>query len=268
MCCITAPFTAALQIWGVWWLIASFHTYISAMARRRGFKSRSWYPVFFGPEWLRRAPLEPIIKVILPSFGILGELWLGHESWRTLVAPDGRFVVDNINDWQHSTMYLSFVISGAVDLLGYYSSLPPGAEHGFLGLAFLAQGLLLAFHLKGPAIEVMVHLILVLQVFSTVITIAAEAVARSSIMIGATRGALTLLQGVWWIQTAFIMYVSDPAYDPDEMGGTMMTPVMLVVHMLWIAAGSLMRECAGGRDALAKGCVLSSFCHHLSDIQV
>ena len=41
------------------------------------------------------------------------------------------------------------------------------ALQAFLSLAFLSEGLLLVFHLKGPRVEIMVHLILVLQVFAT-----------------------------------------------------------------------------------------------------
>ena len=50
---------------------------------------------------------------------------------RALHGPDGRFIVDNINEWQHSAMYLAFLISGVVDLLGFYApkgTLPPGTE--------------------------------------------------------------------------------------------------------------------------------------------
>ena len=42
-----------------------------------------------------------------------------------------RFIVDNINEWQHSAMYLAFLISGVVDLVGFYApqgTLPPGTE--------------------------------------------------------------------------------------------------------------------------------------------
>lgn len=226
-------------LWGTWWLVATFHFYIQAAAARRGFASRAWYPVFFGPGWLRRVPLEPLIKIILPFIGINGELWLGHESWRTLNAPDGRFVVDNINDWQHSAMYASFMAAGAVDLLGHYAGAPPGTDRAFLGLAYLSQFLLLVFHLKGPPIEIMVHLILALQVAATVVAIGVEAAAPGSVVVASLRPALTVLQGVWWVQTAYILYVSDPAFDPEEMGGTMMTPVLLVVHMLWIAVAAL-----------------------------
>ena len=50
---------------------------------------------------------------------------------RALHGPDGRFIVDNINEWQHSAMYLAFLISGVVDLVGFYApkgTLPPGTE--------------------------------------------------------------------------------------------------------------------------------------------
>lgn len=232
-------------IWGTWWLIALFDTYLTAMAMATHrssspsagqFSSKPWYRVFFGPLWLRRMPLEPLLKVFLPGMGILGELWLGHESWRTLIAPDGKFVVENINDWQHSAMYFAFCLSGIIDLVGFYSQLPDTTEHAFLSLAFLTQGILLVFHLKGPAIEVMVHLILVLQIFATFISMVLEGFNRSSIVIASLRPLLTLLQGIWWIQTAFIMFTADPAYDPDYMGGTMMVPAVFVMHILWLAA--------------------------------
>lgn len=50
---------------------------------------------------------------------------------RTLYGGDGRFIVDNINEWQHSAMYAAFLLSGIVDLVGYYTpqgTLPVGTE--------------------------------------------------------------------------------------------------------------------------------------------
>ena len=228
-------------IWGTWWLVALFDHFLTTAAFKHQFRTKSWYRVFFGPVWLRRIPLEPLIKVILPTFGILGELWLGHPSWRTLIAPDGKFVVDNINDWQHSTMYLAFVLSGVVDMIGHYSphSTPEGTSLAFVSLAFLVQGVLLVFHLKGPAIEVMVHLILVLVIFATFISCVFEGFNRGQVLVGSLRPLLTLLQGVWWVQTAFIMFVSDPAYDPEYMGGTMMVPAVFVVHMMWLCVAGV-----------------------------
>lgn len=50
---------------------------------------------------------------------------------RTLFGEDGRFIVDNINEWQHSAMYSAFMLSGVVDLVGFYApqgTLPVGTE--------------------------------------------------------------------------------------------------------------------------------------------
>lgn len=240
-------------------MVAAFDSYLTALAHSRRFTSRPWYFLFFGPVWLRRIPLEPILKMVLPFFGALGELWLGHESWRRLIAEDGKFVVDNINDWQHSTMYLAFIISGFMDLVGFYSYLPVDGELGFLCLAFLSQGLLLVFHLKGPTIEILVHLILVLQVFATVVAILAEGCHKKNIIFASLRPILTLLQGIWWIQVAFIMFTADPAYDPDYMGGSMMVPAVFVFHLLWVSAAAMI--CAFS-DFLARYSLL--FFSHLN----
>jgi hypothetical protein len=222
--------------------VATYWTYLRAAAARRPFSARAWHPVWFGPAWLRRFPLEPAVKVALPFCGILGELWLGHESWRTLVGPDGKYVMDNLNDWQHSAMYGAFITSGAVDLVGVVAGLPGGVERAFLGMGFLIQGLLLGFHLKGPPIEVMVHLILVLIVGATVAATAAEGYAPGSLVVASLRPALTLLQGVWWVQTAYVLYRALPRFDPDDMQGSMMMPPHLVVHMMWVALFCVARE--------------------------
>lgn len=171
------------QVWGFWWTLTTFATYVQCLAARRGFRTRAWRPLPWGSPRLRSLPLEPLVKIVLPAFGILGELWLGHESWRrvwtlpgrrwpwkgwaaplpgvpgqpralaaplgnpaprrvppptlgrNLYAADGKFT-DNINDWQHSTMYLSFMASGVVDLLGHYLGAPRGAELVSTGVAW------------------------------------------------------------------------------------------------------------------------------------
>ena len=51
---------------------------------------------------------------------------------RRLYAEDGRFEVGNIQDWQHSAMYMAFLLSGAVDLVAHRlpdGFLPEGVEH-------------------------------------------------------------------------------------------------------------------------------------------
>lgn len=175
--------------------------------------------------------------VVLPSIGILDELWMANSfEWLTLMGTDGKFIADSIEDWQHSAMYLAFIASGVVDVIAALIGLPSGTEHGFLGLAFLVEGILLAFHLKGPEIEVIMHLIMALLVFATVIAVAVEAACPHNLFIASMRPMLTIVQGVWWLQMLCMNY---PAFDPNEMEGAMMAPVILVVHMLWIALASI-----------------------------
>lgn len=121
------PLAPPLQVWGLWWAITTYAHYMQCLAARRGFRARGWQLLPFGLRRLRRLPLEPFVKLCLPLVGILGELWLGHESYRRLYGPDGRFT-DNMNDWQHSTMYASFMASGLVDLLAHYCGAPPSTE--------------------------------------------------------------------------------------------------------------------------------------------
>lgn len=59
-----------------------------------------------------------------------------------------------------------WVVFAAISLICLPSARTVPLLQGFLGLAFIVQLMLLLFHLKGPGIEVMVHLILGLQVGS------------------------------------------------------------------------------------------------------
>ena len=47
---------------------------------------------------------------------------------RHLYEPDGRFTDHHIQDWQHSAMYLAFMLAGYVDLMSYYTALPAGLD--------------------------------------------------------------------------------------------------------------------------------------------
>ena len=61
---------------------------------------------------------------------------------RWLYAEDGRFEVGNIQDWQHSAMYMAFLLSGVVDLMAYKlpeGVLPEGIEHVSKGKSSLCS---------------------------------------------------------------------------------------------------------------------------------
>ena len=69
----------------------------------------------------------------LSSAGALGASALPLLLRRYLYEEDGRFVEHHLQDWQHSAMYLAFLLSGCVDLLSHYAKMPSGIEHVSLG---------------------------------------------------------------------------------------------------------------------------------------
>lgn len=184
----------------------------------------------------------------------------------------GRFEQGNLQDWQHAAMYSAFMISGFIDLLGFYlpsGVLPQGTEHvmfylplielvlqdyvepltfrlegncicwkkirwwlllivqrslhwwcsdfgetltkddnlqGFLGVSLLVEGLLFAFHLKGTALDMRLHLILVLIILSSAFICFLEIQYPRSFLLSTVRSQLMLLQGLWFYQIASILF--------------------------------------------------------------
>lgn len=223
-------------LWSAWWAINIFINYAQSAGGRRQYTSRTWYSWPGKPQWLARVPLEPIAKILLPFIGINGELWAGHESWRSMYADTGIFNVDNLNDWQHSCMYLAFMISGVIDLLGTRRKLPQGTEQGFLALAFLTEGILLGFHLKGPDFEVIIHKLLVYTIVGCCGVILAEGAFPNNPLLSLARVTFVMLQGTWFMQIAKMMYNMPfkAQWHPCYMGSAMFAPVVYALHLLVI----------------------------------
>ncbi|CAL5223553.1 g6086 [Coccomyxa viridis] len=222
--------------WATWWMIGVFRAYM-ASSGKAPYSARAWYDF----PWAKSIPLEPILKVVLTFIGINGELWFGHESWRTLHGADGRFIVDNINEWQHSAMYLAFLISGAVDLVGFYApqgTLPPGTEQGCLGMAFVVEGLLFTFHLEGSELNWKAHLLLVMSILAAVGAILGEIAAPGNVLLGLARAQLVMLQGVWFMQIAKLLFEDNVLWDPRYHGSIMMVPVLYCTCVLSIMAAT------------------------------
>lgn len=112
----------------------------------------------------------------------------------------------------------------------------------FLALAFVVEGLLLGFHLKGTPLDVRVHLLLVLLVAAGAAAVLAEAARPASVLRACARSYAVLLQGLWWCQAGRILFLRNPAwaYSEDYLGGVMFLPVAFVAHLLAAALGLLL----------------------------
>lgn len=87
------------------------------------------------------------------------------------------------------------------------ASLFLGAAQAALGVAFVVEGLLLGFHLKGTSLEVVVHKILVITIALSALIMFAEIRSRASVMLTVARALLVILQGIWFIQIGYILYM-------------------------------------------------------------
>ena len=77
---------------------------------------------------------------------------------------------------------------------------------GALAMAYVIEGLLFAFHLRGDLLDVEIHTLLVLTIFLTAIVILAEIQHKSNVLLAALRPVLVIMQGVWFVQAAFILF--------------------------------------------------------------
>lgn len=197
--------------------------------------------------------IEPILKVVLPTVGILGELYINTGHWHSMLDSESNINSENLNNWQHALMYAAFALAGVLELLedALLSSgkrvVPPGACAGATALAFFAEGVLFAFHLKGSAVEILTHEILVLAVALCVAGGVFELWATpessaASPLASMCRHAAVLLQGCWFLQAAFILFDNDIAgarWRDNHVTAMALPPVfafwLLVVHIFALA---------------------------------
>lgn len=73
-------------------------------------------------------------------------------------------------------------------------------------MAYVIEGLLFSFHLRGDLLDVEIHTLLVITIFLTAIVIFAEIQHNSNVLLSALRPILVIMQGVWFVQAAFILF--------------------------------------------------------------
>ena len=130
-------------------------------------------------------------------------------------------------------MYSAFSFCGACALA---LKQPLARTVGFatLAQAFAIELLLFWFHLRmQTGLTADVHICLCIAIAGCAISVVAEAVLCETGAVGPTlaRCFFTLLQGTWFCQAAHILYGVEP-WRADNMGNSMMLPVVLTAHVI------------------------------------
>mmetsp|Transcript_10178 Transcript_10178/g.30607 ORF Transcript_10178/g.30607 Transcript_10178/m.30607 type:complete len:322 (+) Transcript_10178:368-1333(+) len=221
-------------IWGSWWIFACMREQILS-SPERPYRSKAWFQL----PLLPKIPLEPVLKIFGCFIGIVGELWFGQVRFTYMFNSDGTFNHGHINNWQHAAMYFAYMVAGIVDMAGVYTDLPPDSEQAALATAFIVEGLLLGFHLKGSPTEILVHKILVITIAASAIVMLAEIRYKNNVLLTAARAMLVGLQGIWFIQIAYILFRDKPQWDPHGMNGVMMIPTLYCLDIMLLTIGVL-----------------------------
>uniref|UniRef100_UPI00398EA807 transmembrane protein 45B n=1 Tax=Pristiophorus japonicus TaxID=55135 RepID=UPI00398EA807 len=176
---------------------------------------------------------EGIVKAVFSLVGILAEQFVPDGPHLHLLSPDSQSWVKLMN-WQHSTMYLFFGISGIVDILTYSSlQIPIGLDRLVLSLAVFMEGFLFYYHVHSrPALDTHIHSLLLTAVFGGSLIIMMEVFLRDNIILELLRSILAILQGTWFWQIGFILYPpgSGPKWNEDDHGNIMFITLCFCWH--------------------------------------
>ena len=214
---------------GLWWwfhilaAIAKVQAKFLKRRDKRGINDFEFATVFVSTTWqkvplpcLRALPLEPSLKVVAATVGIIGEL--SKANW-SLINKADHF--SSLNNFSHATMFAIFLLGAVMEILRFHSILflPPATDHVLASLAFFVVGELFYFHLDGrSALDQNLHIIIYTLAFLISIIVLLEAWQRTSFILFMARTVLVFLMGTWFIQVGRVLYGAKPWKDTYSNG--------------------------------------------------
>lgn len=137
-------------------------------------------------------------------------------------------------NWQHSTMYLFFLIFGIALVASTASKmLPVGIDRLTLSMALFVEGFLFYYHVHNRApLDAHIHSLLLTAVFSGSASTMLEVFIRDNIILELLRACLFILQGSWFYQIGFVLYpLNGSEWKLDEHGNVMFVTMCFCWHL-------------------------------------
>ncbi|XP_027761589.1 transmembrane protein 45B-like, partial [Empidonax traillii] len=117
-------------LFGLWWSVKYPLQYLSQRANKKSPRSSSFQRV---------DAVEGGMKIVFALIGMLAEQFVPDGPHLYLYSGAGRDWVKLMN-WQHTTMYLFYGISGVVDVLTFVSpAVPRGLDRLMLSVAVFVE---------------------------------------------------------------------------------------------------------------------------------
>ena len=215
---------------GIWWTIQISARYYRCKYSPKGPAYRSTVTFLVPTRCCGDWQMEGYAKLLLCSFGLVMEIITGFNS-------SGSFAY--MGNGQHATMFFFFGFCGLVDILLHHKvPLPKHSDYVISVMATFVEGLLFKFHLHGRTdLDVQVHTLLVYAIFIQCIVVVSEVSWPTNVMFIYGRAFLTLLQGTWFYQVAFILYNPFPdaaKWDGEDHMQIMLSTIFFAWHMMAI----------------------------------
>ncbi|KAH0623260.1 hypothetical protein JD844_031366 [Phrynosoma platyrhinos] len=211
-------------LFGLWWSVKSVLKHYSRKLNKKGHVHRSFD---------RLEIIEGAVKVIFAIIGILAEQFVPDGPHLHLYTREPSSWVKLMN-WQHSTMYLFYGISGVIDILTYSPArLPLGLDRLTLAIAVFIEGFLFYFHVHNrPMLDQHIHTLLLTSIFAGGTSILLEIFLRDNIILELFRSSLAILQGTWFWQIGFVLYppFGGPVWDEDDHDNMMFITMCFCWH--------------------------------------
>ncbi|XP_030639143.1 transmembrane protein 45B [Chanos chanos] len=242
-------------LFGLWWSVK----YPMRQCWKNNLHGRRQkLPLFF----TRIDLIEGAIKIFFSFVGIMAEQFV-PDGPHAHLYNDGWVKLMN---WQHSTMYLFFGISGIADVLCASSlPVPKGLDRMALSLALFVEGFLFYFHVHNrPPLDTHIHSLLLFAVFGGVASTMLEVFILDHPILELTRSSLAILQGTWFYQIGFVLFpLRGPEWNEKDHGNLMfitmcycwhLAVALLIVGINYsIVFCAMRRRGAGQRDQIEIG---------------
>ena len=222
-------------VFASWWCVQIYRRFYQSLQTSRGsdaFISSVTWPVRTRKGWL--LDMEAYACVVAAIVGITCVLVLTPINTNHL----------SVGNQQHATMYLFFGLTALCAIVAPRVKVitdPQSLTYICLFMAYTAEGLLFKFHLFGRSpIDQQLHTLQVYTIFATSVVTLVECKYRHNVLLPLVRSFLTMLQGTWLFQVAFVLYPPSSMHNSAVFVGghqTMHRQVMFVTcAYTWHAA--------------------------------
>ncbi|KFQ36695.1 Transmembrane protein 45B, partial [Merops nubicus] len=219
-------------LFGLWWSVKYPLQYLSQKINKKSHRIYCFQRVDV---------IEGGIKIVFALIGMLAEQFVPDGPHLYLYSGESRRWVKLMN-WQHTTMYLFYGLSGVVDVFTHSSrAVPRGLDRLMLSVAVFVEGCLFYYHvLHRSMLDQHIHSLLLIAIFLGACSTMLEVFLRDNIVLEMFRAGVTIVQGTWFWQIGVVLFQpwGGPVWDEKDHSNIMFLTMCFFWH--WAAAVAIL----------------------------